>query len=186
MTRLNLQPTPTPVAVTETFSGTLNVNGARTHSFAVDRAGTVSAQIKTLSDQAATIGVSLGTWNGVGLHDHHQQYRRGPQHHGHRHRPINRAILRLAQRCRQAHRRRRLLRRRHALLKRVWTTGAADVRPSSIEQTRPRQSRSRSERRPHCKSEDWSPSPAAGCCPALLRATDSTRRSTGTARSRPA
>jgi hypothetical protein len=57
--------TPTPVAVTETFSGTLTVNGAQTHRFAVDRAGTVSAQLKTLSDQAATVGISLGTWNGA-------------------------------------------------------------------------------------------------------------------------
>jgi hypothetical protein len=57
--------TPTePTQITETFSGTLNVNGARTHNFTVDRAGQVSAQLKTLSDQAATVGVSLGTWNG--------------------------------------------------------------------------------------------------------------------------
>ena len=41
------------------------MNGAQTHSFAVDRAGTVSAQVKTLSDQAATLGVSLGTLNGA-------------------------------------------------------------------------------------------------------------------------
>jgi hypothetical protein len=57
--------TPTPVAVTETFNGTLTVNGAQNHNFNVDRAGTVSAQVKALSDQAATIGVSLGTWNGA-------------------------------------------------------------------------------------------------------------------------
>ena len=56
---------PTPIAVTETFSGTLTVNGAATHQFAVERAGTVSAQVKTLSDQAATLGVSLGTFNGA-------------------------------------------------------------------------------------------------------------------------
>jgi predicted small lipoprotein YifL len=56
---------PTPVAVTETFDGTLTVNGARTHTFPVDRAGTVTAQVKALSDQAATLGVSLGTWNGA-------------------------------------------------------------------------------------------------------------------------
>ena len=61
----NTPTTPTPVAVSETFNGSLNVNGAQNHSFGVERAGTVSAQIKTLSDQAATIGVSLGTWNGV-------------------------------------------------------------------------------------------------------------------------
>jgi hypothetical protein len=61
----DLPTTPTPVAVTETFSGTLTVNGAQNHSFGVERAGTVSAQVKALSDQAATIGVSLGTWNGI-------------------------------------------------------------------------------------------------------------------------
>src|SRR5687767_8095604 len=55
---------PTPVAVTETFNGTLTVNGAQTHSFPVDRPGSVSAQVKTLSDQAATLGISLGTYNG--------------------------------------------------------------------------------------------------------------------------
>jgi hypothetical protein len=55
---------PTPVQVTESFSETLNVNGARTHRFNVDRAGTVTAQVKALSEQAATIGVSLGTFNG--------------------------------------------------------------------------------------------------------------------------
>lgn len=54
----------TPTQITESFSGTLNVNGARTHNFTVERAGQVSAQLKTLSDQAATLGISLGTWNG--------------------------------------------------------------------------------------------------------------------------
>ena len=56
---------PTPVTITQSFSDRLNVNGARTHSFTVDRAGTVSAQVKALSEQAATLGVSLGTYNGV-------------------------------------------------------------------------------------------------------------------------
>jgi hypothetical protein len=61
-----IDPSPiTPIAITESFSGNLNVNGARTHSFAVDRAGTVTATVKTLSNSAATLGVSLGTWNGV-------------------------------------------------------------------------------------------------------------------------
>ena len=55
---------PTPVAITVSFSDTLNVNGARTHQFNVERAGTVSAQVKALTDQAATIGVNLGTFNG--------------------------------------------------------------------------------------------------------------------------
>ena len=56
---------PTPVTMTQTFDGTLTVNGAQTHNFAVERPGTVTAQVKTLSDQAATLGVSLGTWNGA-------------------------------------------------------------------------------------------------------------------------
>jgi hypothetical protein len=56
---------PTPVLTTETFSGTITVNGAQTHPFAVSRAGTVSAQIKTLSDETVVIGISLGTWNGA-------------------------------------------------------------------------------------------------------------------------
>jgi hypothetical protein len=56
---------PTPVAIVESFPGSLNVNGARTHSFTIDRAGAVSAQVKALSDQAATLGLSLGTFNGV-------------------------------------------------------------------------------------------------------------------------
>ena len=54
---------PTPVQITESFSGTLNVNGARTHSFIVDRAGTVTAQLKAIPE-GTTIGVSLGTFNG--------------------------------------------------------------------------------------------------------------------------
>jgi hypothetical protein len=62
---IDLPSQPTPVAVTETFGGTLTVNGAQTHVFNVDRAGTVTAQLRTLSDQAATLGVSLGTYNGA-------------------------------------------------------------------------------------------------------------------------
>jgi hypothetical protein len=61
----NIPTQPTPVTITQSFSDTLNINGARTHSFTVERAGTVSAQVKALSDQAATLGVSLGTFNGV-------------------------------------------------------------------------------------------------------------------------
>jgi len=55
---------PAPVQITVSFSDTLNVNGSRTHTFTVDRAGTVTAQVKALSDQAATIGVNLGAYNG--------------------------------------------------------------------------------------------------------------------------
>jgi hypothetical protein len=58
--------TPTPVAVTEPFSETLTPNGARTHPFKVQQAGTVSATITALApDDTVTVGLSLGTWNGA-------------------------------------------------------------------------------------------------------------------------
>ena len=57
------QPTP-PQATTETFSGTLTVNGAVTHSFTAGQSGVISATVTELvPDSAAVIGVSLGTWN---------------------------------------------------------------------------------------------------------------------------
>jgi hypothetical protein len=56
--------TPTPTTTTETFTGTLNKNGAVSHSFSVTVAGTVTVTATTL-DPVATIGLALGTWNGV-------------------------------------------------------------------------------------------------------------------------
>ena len=60
-------PTPeVPVTVTETFSGTVTVNGAVTTPFTVARAGTITAELTALSpDDTVTVGLSLGTWNGV-------------------------------------------------------------------------------------------------------------------------
>jgi hypothetical protein len=55
---------PTPVAVTETFSGTVNPNGGITHSFIVQQAGNVTATLTTVAPEGTTIGLSLGTWNG--------------------------------------------------------------------------------------------------------------------------
>ena len=59
-------PTPTlPAAVTETFAGELNRNGARTHTFVAQASGTVTATLDTLAPETtAAIGLSLGTWNG--------------------------------------------------------------------------------------------------------------------------
>jgi len=55
----------TPTAVTETFAGTVTVNGAFAHNFAVDTAGSVTAQITALGpDATVTVGFALGTWNG--------------------------------------------------------------------------------------------------------------------------
>jgi hypothetical protein len=59
-------PTPTtPQQVTDTFSGTLNRNGAMNHPFSVSAAGTVTATLTGLSDESTTIGLSLGIWNGT-------------------------------------------------------------------------------------------------------------------------
>jgi hypothetical protein len=56
---------PPPPTLTETFSGTLTLNGATTFSFAVTGAGNITAQLTTLSpDSTKPVGVSLGTWNG--------------------------------------------------------------------------------------------------------------------------
>jgi hypothetical protein len=55
---------PTPVPITETFSGTLTVNGAATHPFAASTAGNLTATLSNIAPDDATVGVSLGTWNG--------------------------------------------------------------------------------------------------------------------------
>ena len=59
--------TPLPVTVTETFDGTVTVNGAVTQPFVVQTAGTVVAALTALdpSDEETIIGLSIGTWNGV-------------------------------------------------------------------------------------------------------------------------
>jgi hypothetical protein len=56
---------PPPPTLTETFSGMLTLNGATTFSFTVNLAGSITAQLTTLSpDSTKPVGVSLGTWNG--------------------------------------------------------------------------------------------------------------------------
>ena len=61
----DLPTAPTPIAVTETFEGRLTVNGAVTQPFVVGTAGTVTARVAALEPAEATIGLSIGTWNGV-------------------------------------------------------------------------------------------------------------------------
>ena len=59
-----IEPTPNPV--TETFTGTLTPNGAKTEPFTVTRSGSVTASIASLApDAAVTVGLSLGIWNGT-------------------------------------------------------------------------------------------------------------------------
>jgi hypothetical protein len=56
----------TPAIVSETFSGTVTVNGAFTHPFTASRAGSVTAQVTALApDDTITLGLALGTWNGI-------------------------------------------------------------------------------------------------------------------------
>jgi hypothetical protein len=57
--------TPTTTS-TDTFSGTVTRNGAFTYPFAVLQAGTVTASYTSVgTDNAITLGLALGTWNGV-------------------------------------------------------------------------------------------------------------------------
>lgn len=57
-------PTPT-TSTTEVFTGTINRNGAATHTFTTTRSGSVTATLSSLRpDNTIAIGLSLGTWNG--------------------------------------------------------------------------------------------------------------------------
>ncbi len=60
-------PSPPPLpTVTETFSGSINRNGAATHTFLAQASGTVTATLTTLAPEGTeAIGLSLGTWNGT-------------------------------------------------------------------------------------------------------------------------
>ena len=56
--------TPTPVATTETFSGTLNPASANVHSFITLTGGAVNATLTAVGpDAAQSVGFSLGTYN---------------------------------------------------------------------------------------------------------------------------
>jgi hypothetical protein len=56
----------TPTFVTDTFSGTVNRNGAQTFSFNVQASGTVVATLKSvMPDKTVAVGLALGTWNGA-------------------------------------------------------------------------------------------------------------------------
>jgi len=64
-----LPTTPSPTVVTETFAGTVTINGAVTNPFIVGAPSTVTATLTAVSvgDNPATdvpLGMSLGTWNG--------------------------------------------------------------------------------------------------------------------------
>ncbi len=57
------QPAPT---TTDTFTGTINVNGAQTHTFIVVASGVVTATLSEVTpDNTIAVGLLLGTWNGA-------------------------------------------------------------------------------------------------------------------------
>ena len=62
----NIPTTPDPVVVTETFSGTININGAATHNVFTSATGTVTATLTSLGENApAKIGFAMGTLSGA-------------------------------------------------------------------------------------------------------------------------
>jgi hypothetical protein len=61
--------TPDPVTITETFTGTLTINGAQTHNVFTGATGLVSATITSLGEvetAPAKVGFSMGTLSSVG------------------------------------------------------------------------------------------------------------------------
>lgn len=56
---------PTPDPITKVFSGTVTVNGAAVHDFAATTAGNLTATLTNIAPDDATVGLSLGTWNGA-------------------------------------------------------------------------------------------------------------------------
>src|SRR5262245_28056041 len=63
----NIPTTPDPVFVTETFTGTLTINGAQTHNVFTSATGTVTATVASLGESAPEkVGFSLGTLSTIG------------------------------------------------------------------------------------------------------------------------
>jgi hypothetical protein len=59
-------PTTPGSSTTETFSGTLNMNGGASFPFVAGAAGTVTAALTTVApDSTVAIGLSLGAWTGT-------------------------------------------------------------------------------------------------------------------------
>ena len=63
----NIPTTPDPVFVTDTFTGTLTVNGAQTHNVFTSATGMVTATVTSLGENAPEkVGFSIGTLSTVG------------------------------------------------------------------------------------------------------------------------
>jgi hypothetical protein len=64
-TPTQLPTAPTVPSITETFTGTLNKNGAVTHTFFTSATGPVQATLTQLDPESTTnIGFSMGTYTG--------------------------------------------------------------------------------------------------------------------------
>jgi hypothetical protein len=62
----NLPTTPDPVVVTETFTGSITVNGAATHNVFTTATGLVTATLTSLGENPPQkVGISLGTLAGA-------------------------------------------------------------------------------------------------------------------------
>ena len=62
----NLPTTPDPVIVTDTFTGTINVNGGATHNIFTTATGTVIATLTSLGETPPEkVGFSMGTLAGA-------------------------------------------------------------------------------------------------------------------------
>lgn len=62
----DLPTTPDPVITTETFTGTLTVNGGDTHQFFTLATGAVTATLTSLGDEPPSkVGFSMGTMAGA-------------------------------------------------------------------------------------------------------------------------
>jgi hypothetical protein len=61
----DLPTTPDPVTVTDTYTGSLNINGAATHNVFTQATGTVTATLTSLGENPpAKVGFSMGTLAG--------------------------------------------------------------------------------------------------------------------------
>jgi len=59
-------PSVPTIPVTDTFTGSINVNGAMTFTFAAAGAGTLAATLTSvMPDTTAQVGFLMGVWNGT-------------------------------------------------------------------------------------------------------------------------
>ena len=56
-------PVETPVQVTDTFTGTMSLNGAATHLVVTTRPGQAVATLSLAPDTTAVVSFMFGTWN---------------------------------------------------------------------------------------------------------------------------